>query len=112
MRTMFLFVVAALAGMMFFSGCGKPEQAAPDVPPPQAINGAQFVQDFTAASPEIKALADHVMMDIQGSVYPDALTTLAKLAANPALNEAQKKSASDLTDQLKKKMADLAAPPK
>jgi hypothetical protein len=36
------------------------------------------------------------------------LNGLAKLAANPALNDGQKKTASDLTDQVKRKMATIA----
>ena len=48
------------------------------------------------------------MMNIQESLYADALNGLAKLAATPALTEAQKKTVADLTDQVQKKMAALA----
>ena len=37
---------------------------------------------------------------------------LAKLAANPVFTGSQKKAVSDLTNQLKQKLADIAAPPK
>jgi len=52
------------------------------------------------------------MMNIQASLYGNALDGLAKLAAHPALTDVQKKVVADLTDQLKKKMAAAAGQPK
>jgi len=112
LRTTFLALVAALPVLALFSGCGKSSQPPPEAPAPQAINATEFRPAFASASPEIKASADKVMMDIQGSYYKDAVKELDKLAANPALNENQKKVANDLNSQVKRKMDAIAGPPK
>jgi len=103
MRIIILSVVAALVGVMSLSGCGKSKPAS---------QPTEFRPSFATASPEIKALVDKVMMDLQGSLYADGLKDLAKLAANPALTEIQKKAVSELTDQVKAQVATIAGPPK
>ena len=112
MRKALLFVAAALAGIGLFSGCKKAAEPPPGTPIPHAINATTFRPAFASASPAIKAQVDQVMMDIQGSLYTDALNELIKLAANPSLTDAQKKVTADLADQVKQKMAELNAPPK
>ena len=104
-------VAVAVAVAAFFTGCNKSSETPPGTPPPQAINATEFRPAFATASPEIKAAADQVMMNIQSSMFQEALSGLAKLSANPALTEAQKKSVADLTEQVKKKIAAIAAPP-
>ena len=112
MKPAILSVLVALAAMAVFSGCSKPSEAPPATPPPQVINATDFRPAFATATPEMKTLVDQVMMNIQGSQFAEALKGLGKLAANPALNEAQKKAVSALTEQVKAKIAAIAAPPK
>ena len=101
-----------LAGILFLGGCKKSEEPVAGTPPPLTLNATTFRPAFESAAPELKAVVDQVMMNIQGSMYPQALKDLAKLGANPALTEAQKKAVSDLTDQLNKKMAAMQQLPK
>ena len=108
MKSLMLSALVAVSGVLLISGCGKSEQPVPGTPPPMAMNATEFPPAFASASPEIKALADQVMMDLQDSAYPEALSCLAKLAANPALNETQKKAVTALTETVKNKMAAIA----
>jgi hypothetical protein len=108
---MFCLVGVILAGF-WLSGCKKSAEPAAEAPPLQAINATEFRPAFASASTEIKTSVDRVMMDIQGSFYTDAQNELAKLAANPAINESQKKVVGDLAEQVKRKMAAIAGPPK
>ena len=95
--------MVALTSMMFVSGCKKSNQ-----PPPPT----EFRPSFADASPEVKAVVNQVMMDLQGSLYSEALKNLAKLEANPALTEVQKRAVIELTAQTKEKIAAIAGPPK
>jgi uncharacterized lipoprotein YajG len=112
MKPAILSVMVALAAIAVFSGCGKSSEAPSATPPSQGINATDFRPAFATATPEIKTLVDQVMMNIQASLFPAALQELGKLAANPALNEAQKKAVSELTEQVKAKIAAIAGPPK
>jgi len=49
-------------------------------------------------------------MAVQSGAWPKAQRELDQLAANPALNSAQKKSVTDLAEQLKKQIELRAAP--
>jgi len=108
MKSLILSALVAVSGMVLISGCGKSEQPVPGTPPPMAMSASEFRPAFASASPEIKALADQVMMDLQASTYTEALSCLAKLAANPALNETQKQAVTALTETVKNKMAAIA----
>lgn len=110
MRTISLLVLAFLATILCTSGCKKSEQAATGTPPPQGINATEFRPAFAAASPEIKAQVDQVMMNIQSSMHAEALKGLDKLAADTTLTDTQKKAVSDLSEQIKKKLEAAAAP--
>ena len=103
MKKIIFSVLVALVSLTCLSGCKKSNQ-----PPPPT----EFRPSFADASPEIKAVVNQVMMNLQGSLYSDALKGLAKLAANPALTEVQKKAVSELTEQVKAQMAAVAAAPK
>ncbi len=100
-----------VVGLVVFCGCGKSDQALPTTPPPQAIDAVAFRSAFASAGPDTKATVDQVMMSIQGSLYPDALKALGKLDNDPSLTEAQKKIVKDLIEQVKQKMAAIAAKP-
>lgn len=112
MRKVLFLVAAVFGGLGLFSGCKKASELPPGAPVPHAINATAFRPAFASASPEIKAQVDQVMMDVQGSLYTDALNELAKLAANPSLTDAQKKTVADLADQVKQKMTELNTPVK
>jgi hypothetical protein len=59
--------------------------------------------------PELQALAENAWKSVQQGAFPEALKCLAQLEANPALNDAQKKSTVDLAEQVKKQVATTAA---
>lgn len=103
----FLFAVL-VAGLVVFGGCGKSDQALPTTPPLPVINAVPFRPAFASATPEIKAIADQVMMSIQGSAYSDALKGLGKLGSNSNLTDDQKKIIKDLVEQVRNKMAAMA----
>ncbi len=107
-RILFGVVVAALAGA-FWVGCGKAAKTESLATPEGSLNAVQFYKDFESAPPEMKPVVDKVMMCIGDSDFAQMQKSLAQLDANPALTPAQKKSVADLTEQLKKKMAALAA---
>lgn len=99
-----------MAGVLLLGGCKKSDAPAAGAPPPAlVVNATAFRPAFASASPEIQAVVKQVMMNMQGSMNQQALSGLATLAANPALTEPQKKAVSDLTDQLNKKIAAIAA---
>ena len=100
----FLFTISASLFLLLFAGCGQRDDAATQ-PPQQAFNAVQFFQDFTAASPEQKTLADTAWRFVQTGAFPAALQSLNKLEGNPSLNASQKKSVATLTEQVKKQMA-------
>lgn len=109
MQNKILLAIATSVLVVLFVGCGKHTAAAPTQSSGQAFNAVQYYQDFDSASPELKTLANQAWMSIQSGAFPDALKYLGQLAANPALNDAQKKSVADLTGQVKNQMAARAA---
>jgi hypothetical protein len=94
-----------MAGTLAFAGCGKSEKPAMTDGAAQAIDATKLRPAFSAASPQIKAIVDNVMMSIQASAYRETLAGLDKLSGLPELDEAQKKIVADLTEQVKRKMA-------
>ena len=109
MQKKILLAVATSVLVVLSMGCGKHTADASLQPPEQIFNAVQFCQDFAAAPPEVKTLADKAWMSIQADTLRDALKYLGKLETNPALNAAQKKSVADLTGQVEKQMAKEAA---
>jgi hypothetical protein len=106
---MFMGKEALLAGvtsvlMVLSAGCGKHAADSPAQTSGQTFNAVQYYQDFASASPELKTLADKAWTSIQSGAFPYALKYLSQLGANPALNDAQKKSVAGLTEQVKKQM--------
>ena len=108
MKTSHCMTGLLLAGLLAFAGCGKSEKPAPVESSVQIIDATSFRPAFESASPQIKALVNDTMMSIQGVAYQKALADLDKLAGLPDLTEAQKKVVADLSEQVKKKMAQLA----
>jgi hypothetical protein len=75
----------------------------------QAFSAVQLFQDLELAPPELQALAENAWKSVQQGAFPEAVKCLAQLEANPALNDAQKKSTVDLAEQVKKQVATTAA---
>jgi hypothetical protein len=101
----YLLAVAASMFVVLLLGCGKPAADTSTQSSAQTFNAVQFCQDFASAPAELKTSADKAWMSIQSGAFPAALKCLGQLEANPALNEAQKKSVAGLTEQVKKQMA-------
>lgn len=100
-----------MAGVLTGAGCGKSKQAAAPESTTHIIDATHFRPAFESASPEIKAIVNGVMMAIQGSDYNTAVAKLDKLAALPDLTDAQKKEVANLSDQVKKRMAEIQSQP-
>ena len=107
MKKIAVAVITSVLAVLCF-GCGshtvdKPTQAAG-----QSFNAVQYYQDFSSATPDLKTLADNAWKCVQAGAFASALKNLGQLDANPTLNAAQKKSVADLTEQVKKQMAEQA----
>jgi hypothetical protein len=91
------------------AGCGKSSKDTANAANP--MTGVAILQkSFPAPSPELQASIGKIYTGIRYGEYAIAQPELDKVAADPSLNDAQKKAVSDLTEQLKKAIA--AAPPK
>ncbi|HEX9048666.1 MAG TPA: hypothetical protein VF988_16690 [Verrucomicrobiae bacterium] len=109
MRKKILPVAVTTVCALLLVGCHK-EAAVSAVPAStQTFNAVQYCKDFASASPEIQKLSDQAWRSVQSGAFRDALKCLHQLSVNPALNEAQKKSTADLTQQVEKEMARAAA---
>jgi phosphopantothenate synthetase len=90
---------------MTFAGCGKSKIA-----PPLAINGVtidlpKLQRTCGSSSPTIRDSLDKVRLSIRYADYRTALEELGKLANNPDISEAQKKTISDVSEQVKQAFA-------
>jgi hypothetical protein len=108
-----------LAGLIASVGTGCKKSEAPPPPPVRdgvAIDAHKFQDSFPNASPELKVSVRNFGMNIRYGNYENAMDTLDKIAADPSLNEAQKKLVADTIEQVKKanenKNAAAAEPPK
>lgn len=94
-----------LALAMTFIGCGKSKSA-----PPLAINGVtidlpKLQRTCGSSSPTIHDSLDKVRLSIRYADYRTALEELGKLANNPDISEAQKKTINDVSEQVKQALA-------
>jgi hypothetical protein len=99
-----------VAGVLVLAGCGKSDSAGDRGIPP-AMDLPKFQQAFPSPTPEQQANIAKVSEGVRYGLYPNALAALDKLAADPALTEAQKKAVSDLVAGVKQTMAKAAASP-
>src|SRR6266496_2513959 len=100
------FAAISFSALMDLSaGCGKRAAELSTATSEQPFNAVQYCQDFASATAELKFLADKAWGSIQSGALAAALDSLNQLGANPGLNDAQKKSVADLTEQVKKEMA-------
>ncbi len=109
-RTIWLFGVT-VAGVLALSGCSKAEKA----PPATQIAGVtvdmpKLQQALATASPDVQAQLGQVVFGLRYGMYTNVLVALDKIARNPSLTEPQKKTVSDVIEQVKELIA--KAPPK
>ena len=103
---LFLGIIAAIA--LAFAGCGKGHKA-----PPVALNGVnidlpRLQQACSSSSAEVRDSLDKVRLSIRYTDYRAALAELGKLGNNPDFSDAQKKTISDVSEQVKQAFANAA----
>ena len=92
-------------------GCGKKEYPKADQQT-VTIDVPKLRDAFATASPDLKAISDEVIRDVQyGRSYSGGLAGLERLANAPGLTDDQKKIVAEVTDQVKKMMGGDAAAP-
>ena len=103
-------VMIMLTGMLALAGCSKPKAEAPkvgqvtvDIPKLQAA--------FASATPELQGTVGEVFRAFRYGEYPVVLANLDRLAQAPGLTDAQKKTVSDVTEQMKQVAAAAPARP-
>jgi hypothetical protein len=104
-HVLLILAVATLA----LAGCGKSAKDTANASNP--MTGVAILQkSFPAPSPQLQASIGKIYTGVRYGEYDLPQAELDNVAADPSLNDAQKKSVGDLTEQLKKTIA--AAPPK
>jgi len=105
-------MICLLAVALVPAGCGKKDAPGSVMPQVVTLDVPKLRAAFEAASPELKALADSAISNIQfGRSYSAGLATLEQLAGASALTEEQKKVVTDVIGQVKQMMGGSAAPP-
>lgn len=97
----FCFAIALALG-----GCGKSAEATS----PVALNGVRIdlpklQQCCSSSNPAVRESVDKVRLSIRYADYRTALEELGKLANNPEISDAQKKTISDVSEQVKRAFA-------
>jgi hypothetical protein len=105
-------MICLLAVALAPVGCSKKDSQPTNVPAPVTLDVPKLRSAFEAASPELKALADEAIKNIEfGRSYANGLATLEKLANAPDLTDDQKKIVAAVTEQVKKLMGGGGAAP-
>lgn len=105
-------MICLLAVALAPVGCSKKDSQTSIMPQVVTLDVPKLRAAFDAASPELKALADNAIRNIEfGRSYSAGLATLEKLAGAPDLTEEQKKVVTDVIGQVKQKMGGGATPP-
>jgi|SRR6185295_6132213 hypothetical protein len=89
--------------LLAFAGCGK---KAPAVPPAYEVSGVKIdipklQQAMQGAPQETQTDLNQTTAMLRYGQYARALESADKLASNPNLNDAQKKAAAEVVEQLK-----------
>ena len=104
-------LICLLAVALAPVGCSKKDSQAGQ---PQAvtIDVPKLRNAFASASPELKALSDEVIRNVEfGRSYSKGLGQLDQLANAPGVTDDQKKVVAEVAEQVKKMMGgDTAAP--
>jgi hypothetical protein len=79
--------LAVLLGLTFGVGCNR--STPPPTPLPVEELPAALEKVFSKAKPEIKDLANQVVMAVQAQDYPRAFQTIQNLASRPGLTKQQ-----------------------
>jgi hypothetical protein len=103
MKKVHLLLGLVAAVVIVSAGCSK--SAKP--PPAPEFQGVQvdlpkLTAAFENASPELKTATTQVGFNVRYQKYEDALMGLDKLANDPNVNEAQKKTVNEVIEQVKK----------
>jgi hypothetical protein len=109
MKTTYWVSGLLVAGLLGLAGCGKSGDVGDRGLPP-AMDLPKFQQAFPSPTPEQKNNIAKVSEGVRYGLYPNALAALDKLAADPALSEAQKKAVGDLAAGIKQTMTKTPAP--
>jgi hypothetical protein len=105
-------MICLLAMALAPVGCSKQEYPKAGQQQAVTIDVPKLKSAFATASPELKALSDQAIGNIQyGRSYSQGLTQLDQLANAPGVTEDQKKVVAEVTDQVKKIMGAGAASP-
>ena len=110
MRTANWLLGMLVASALAVGGCGKSDSTGDRGLPP-ALDLPKFLQAFPSPTPGQQSNIDRASQGIRYGLYPQALTALDKLAADPALTEAQKNAVSNLVAGIKHTMAKTPTPP-
>ena len=102
------FLWSIIASLFVVAGCSKSQ---PGPPRRQDVDVPKLRQAFANEKPELRSMLDKAAMYIRYGQYREALAELEKLAANPSLNDAQKKLVSEACEQVKQQIAKEAAKP-
>jgi hypothetical protein len=93
-----------LAGAFVLAGCHKATQEQQGLPPME-LRGVKVdlpkLQEAFKDNEELRPLAVDCLSDVRYGKNSDALAKLQKLAANPSLNDQQKKIVNDVIEQVK-----------
>ena len=99
-----------VAGLLAFVGCGESKSVGNRGLPP-AVDLPKFLQAFPSPTPSQQSNIARASEGVRYGLYPNALAALDKLAADPALTEAQKNAVSNLVAGIKHTMAKTPTPP-
>ena len=102
--------MSLLAGVLALAGCAKEKPAVP-VMDGATVDLPKLKEAFATASSELRVSVSEVAMGVRYMDYPRAFAGLAKLDSAPGLTEPQKKTVSEVTEQVKQLAAKAAAPP-
>ncbi len=108
-----IFLAVGLAGL---AGCKK-KQAGTIIPPPMTVEGVNVELPKLMAlidaggNAELQASVRNVQMSLRYRQWDKTLAEMEKLAANPTLNDEQKKAANEVFEQLKQVAAKAPPPP-
>lgn len=104
-------MICLLAVVLAPVGCSKKDSQPSGQTQTVTIDVPKLRAAFATASPELQALSDQAIRDVQfGRNYSAGLAILDKLANAPGITEDQKKVVAEVTAQVKQTMGGGAAP--
>ena len=108
MKVLNLWFCFMAACLVVLSGCGN-KQPQPLASAALDISGVQVdmpkLKAAVATNPQLQAAVNAAALQIRYGKHLEAMQSVSKLAANPALSDAQKKIVTDVVEQLKQVVA-------